>query len=58
MLWIGGIIGTGILAWNLTEPKNFIEAIGFLIAWAALEWIAFMITGFILNNGSKKKRIT
>lgn len=36
LMWVVTIaiaIGTGIMAWNWIEPKNFWGAIGFLLAW-------------------------
>jgi len=45
-MWIGTIalsILSGILAWDLIEPDNFLGAIGFLIVWGILSKIGHYI---------------
>lgn len=41
-------VGTGVMAWNWTEPDSFGGAILFLIAWGILGYIAQIIGGLII----------
>ncbi|MDI9312517.1 MAG: hypothetical protein QM535_20065 [Limnohabitans sp.] len=52
LLVIGYIIvwiGSGIYAWDWVRPESFLGAIGFLIVWAIVGRIFFLIGGFIVT---------
>jgi len=59
ILWIVTItisLLSGIMAWNLIEPENFLGGIGFLILWGLLSkighFIAMVIVGLLGGKGS------
>jgi len=48
----------GILAWNIADPDNFAEFIGFLLIWGVFIVISYIISIYIMGfiDGDFRKK--
>ncbi len=48
VLYVIGWAGTGTIAFNMVEPKSFVGALLFLMAWGILGWIVQIVVGLLI----------